>query len=205
MVWWWWWVGGVGVVGIVCVCVGVWAGGWGGGWGGGAGGCWCRGNVSADPAPANALQKRPPAHPCPPDFLVPLAAKMAEEPFKLVIMVRGGGGDGQGSNARSHHIPTPATALARTRSWPTCAPILWAAASWPVSAMPAASAPPTLTHLPGPAPSLPRPPERQQRLGQLMQRLRKLAEEFNCAVLVTNQVCVRVCVGGGGLASGEGT
>ena len=30
--------------------------------------------------------------------------------------------------------------------------------------------------------------ERQQKLGQFMRRLKKLAEEFNCAVLVTNQV-----------------
>ena len=31
--------------------------------------------------------------------------------------------------------------------------------------------------------------ERQQRLGQLMSCLKKIAEEFNVAVLITNQAC----------------
>ncbi|KAL4451838.1 hypothetical protein ABPG75_007500 [Micractinium tetrahymenae] len=68
------------------------------------------------------------------DFLVPLAAKMAEEPFKLLIM------DSITANLRVDFSGRGELA------------------------------------------------ERQQKLGQLMQRLRKIAEEFNVAVLITNQV-----------------
>lgn len=68
------------------------------------------------------------------DFLPPLAAKMSEEPFKLLIM------DSITANMRTEFCGRGELA------------------------------------------------ERQQKLGQLMARLRKIAEEFNCAVLVTNQV-----------------
>ncbi|PRW56940.1 meiotic recombination DMC1-like protein [Chlorella sorokiniana] len=68
------------------------------------------------------------------DFLVPLAAKMAEEPFKLLIM------DSILNNLRSDFCGRGELA------------------------------------------------ERQQRLGQLMARLRKVSEEFNVAVVITNQV-----------------
>ncbi|KAL4424897.1 hypothetical protein ABPG77_002120 [Micractinium sp. CCAP 211/92] len=68
------------------------------------------------------------------DFLVPLAAKMADEPFKLLIM------DSITGNLRVDFCGRGELA------------------------------------------------ERQQKLGQLMQRLRKIAEEYNVAVLITNQV-----------------
>ncbi|KAI3437822.1 hypothetical protein D9Q98_000269 [Chlorella vulgaris] len=68
------------------------------------------------------------------DYLVPLAAKMAQEPFRLLIM------DSITANLRVDFSGRGELA------------------------------------------------ERQQRLGQLMQRLRKLSEEYNIAVLITNQV-----------------
>nr|AKI32385.1 DNA meiotic recombinase 1 [Watanabea reniformis] len=68
------------------------------------------------------------------DLLIPLAAKMAEEPFKLLIM------DSITANLRVDYSGRGELA------------------------------------------------ERQQKLGQMMSRLRKIAEEFNVAVLVTNQV-----------------
>ncbi|GAB4819384.1 hypothetical protein N2152v2_006430 [Parachlorella kessleri] len=68
------------------------------------------------------------------DFLLPLAAMMSEEPFKLLIM------DSITANARTEFSGRGELA------------------------------------------------ERQQKLGQLMARLRKIAEEYNVAVLITNQV-----------------
>ncbi|GMH42002.1 hypothetical protein BSKO_09921 [Bryopsis sp. KO-2023] len=91
-------------------------------------------NLDADAVLENIVVARAYTHEHQADLLIPLAAKMAEEPFKVLIM------DSITANLRVDFSGRGELA------------------------------------------------ERQQKLAQIMSRLRKIAEEFNVAVIVTNQV-----------------
>ncbi|KFM28254.1 Meiotic recombination protein DMC1-like protein [Auxenochlorella protothecoides] len=91
-------------------------------------------NLDGDAVLSNVLYARAYTFEQQYDLLEPLAAKMAEEPFKLLIM------DSIAANMRVDYSGRGELA------------------------------------------------ERQQKLGLLMNRMRKLADEFNIAILITNQV-----------------
>lgn len=91
-------------------------------------------DLDADAVLDNIIHARAYTHEAQVDLLVPLAAKMSEEPFRLVIM------DSIAANLRVDFTGRGELA------------------------------------------------ERQQKLGFMMSRLRKLSEEFNVAVVITNHV-----------------
>ncbi|BDA48492.1 Meiotic recombination protein DMC1 homolog A [Coccomyxa sp. Obi] len=91
-------------------------------------------DLDADAVLDNIIHARAYTHEAQIELLVPLAAKMSEEPFRLIIM------DSITANLRVDFTGRGELA------------------------------------------------ERQQKLGYIMSRLRKLSEEFNVAVLITNQV-----------------